>query len=400
MQLNETALRRKILSDKYNKIIFGLEKARDIYIVGGYIRDMVLNRKSPDRDYAVKGEFDQLLNSLAVKTGGKIIRMGKKGLHRIVLRNGVTLDFSLFKKDIESDISERDFTVNSLAWSPERGIIDIDKGREDLSRKLIRMTALKNLREDPVRILRAFRLAEELSFRIDRRTRSAIRMTKGMIKQAKNERIALEFFKILNSPDPSRTLEMLLKDGVLGCIIFLNYQELRKRLKVVSMINKIYDGLPLRYKLILDKRFAQNISYRGLFRLEVLIGGLPRHMLSLSSAIIKRITLLHRADNFLHKRRIRRGMLFDLFVLTGDAAIDFLITNRMIGSLRDYERYRKIIKKGLLTSAEIIRTTGISPGPDLGRLIRMIKRGEFDHRVKTKKEGIQLIMKKLPPKEK
>jgi tRNA nucleotidyltransferase (CCA-adding enzyme) len=398
MQLNETALKRKILSDKYNKIIFSSGKRRDIYIVGGYIRDIVLNRKSVDRDYAVKGEFDQLLNSLAFKTGGKIIRMGKKGLRRVVLRNGVTLDFSPLNKDIESDISERDFTVNSLAWSPKRGIIDIDKGREDLSRKLIRMTALKNLREDSVRILRAFRLAEELSFRIDRRTRRALRMTKGMIKQAKNERIALEFFKILNSPDPSGTLKMLLKDGVLGCLIFLNYEELKKRLKVVSKIYRIYDKLPLRYRMILNKRFSQNISYRGLFRLEVLIGGLPRNMFSLSSDIIKRITLLHRADNFLHKRRIRREMLFDLFMLTEDAAIDFLITNRMIGSLRDYERYCKIMKKGLLTSAEIMRTTGISPGPALGRLIRMIKRAEFDHKVKTKKEAIQWIIKKLPAK--
>ncbi len=395
MQLDGTALKRKILSDKYNRIIFTSGKGRDIYVVGGYIRDVLLNRRSLDRDYVVKGELDRLLKGVAFETGGKVVHIGKKGLHRIVSRNGVTLDFSSLKKDIESDVSERDFTVNSLAWSPERGIIDIYKGREDLLKKLIRMTDPKNLREDPVRILRAFRLGEELSFRIDPLTRSALRMTRGMIKQAKSERITLEFFKILSTPDPSRTLKMLLEDRVLGCLIFCNYNELKKRLEVVSKINRIYDELPLRHGILLGKRFSQNISYRGLFRLEALLKGIPQNILNLSSEIIKRLMLLHKADNFLHKRKIKKEMLFDIFVLTEHAAIDFLITRNVIRFLGEYERYRKVMKRGLLSSGEIITTTDISHGPDLGHLIKMIKRAEFNHEVKTKKEAIRLIKRRL-----
>ncbi len=395
MQLGGTQLKRKILSDKYNRIVFTLGKGRDIYVVGGYIRDVLLNRRSLDRDYVVKGELARLLKSVTLETGGKLVHIGKKGFHRVVLRNGVTLDFSPLKKDIESDISERDFTVNSLAWSPERGIIDIYEGREDLSKKLIRMTDPKNLRDDPVRILRAFRLGEELSFRIDPLTRRVLRMTRRMIKQAKSERITLEFFKILNTPDPSRTLNMLLEDRVLGCLIFCNYNELKKRLKVVSKIHRICDGLPLRYRILLDKRFSQNISYRGLLRLEALLKGIPQNMFNLSSDIMKRIMRLHKADKFLHKRKIKKEMLFDMFVLTEHAAIDFLITKNVIRFIGEYERYRKVMKRGLLKSMEILRTTDISRGPDIGHLIKMIKRAEFNHKVKTKKEAIEFIKRRL-----
>jgi tRNA nucleotidyltransferase/poly(A) polymerase len=393
MHYSEETLRKKILSDKYNKVIFSSGNNYDIYIVGGYVRDILLHRKSLDRDYVVKGTFMSLLNRVAFETSGKIVSLGRKGLHRIIVNNNVTLDFLPLKYNIECDIAERDFTINALAWSPKRGIIDIEGGRKDLSKKLIRMTAIENLKADPVRILRAYRFAEELSFGIDPETRNALRTLGGMIKQTKSERITLEFFKILNSTEPSGTLKTLLRDNVLGHIIYINYNELEDRLQVISKINKICDELPLRYRSMLHERFSQNLILKGLMRLEVLLEDIPEHILSFSSHITKRLMLMQKAEAFMCKRKVTRRLLFDLFALTENAAIDFLLKRNILKYIEDYERYLKIKKRGLLSCGQIMRIADIYDGPVLGRLLNIVKRAEFDEKVKTKQEAIDLLKK-------
>ncbi len=160
-----SAINRKIKSDKYNSIILKSKKNLDIYIVGGYVRDILLGREGPDRDYAIRGDYSNFLKNIASRVNGKIFTIGKKNFHRIALKNGLMLDFMPVDNNIEHDLSVRDFTINSLAWSPERGIIDLHNGIDDLVKKTIRMVKIENLQNDPVRIVRAYRFADELSFK-------------------------------------------------------------------------------------------------------------------------------------------------------------------------------------------------------------------------------------------
>lgn len=399
MEFDAKELDGKILSDKYNALIFGKKRGREIYIVGGYIRDILLRRTSADRDYVVEGPLKDLIKEVASESKGKIITIGEKDFYRIILNNGVTLDFSPIKNNIESDISERDFTINSLAWSPERGIIDLSKGLDDISNKLIKMIKMENLRNDPVRILRAYRLAGELSFRIDGKTRNALKLLSFLIREVKSERITLEFFKILNSKSRITTLEWLLEDGILECIIFLSHRELEHRVKVISEIYPILHKLPLRYQIGLENIFSQDLSGKGLLGLEILMEGSPENLLNISSKVMKNLIRLGKASKYIAGRgKIAKEMLFYIFDTAGESSPDFLIINNSIGFLCDFERFSGIMKEGLLSTDEIIEIIKISKGRSLGRYIRMLKKAQFENKIRDN-EGARTYLKNNLPRD-
>ena len=393
INFSNSEIKRKILEDKYNSIIFKTKKDPEVYIVGGYIRDTLLGRKSLDRDYVAKGNFQRILKEIADRANRKIIRIGKKGLFRIVLENGQMFDFMPFNKDIENDLSLRDFTINSLAWSPESGIIDVKNGIKDLSKKCIRMTNKKNLIDDPVRIIRAYRLADELSFSIEPETRKSLKEFGGLLEYAKSERITLEFYRIINSKNSLKTLKLLFKDGILNQIISLSFNRIVENHKAIYKLNKIFNKLPLKYIFKIDSNFSQNLLYRGLLVLEILLSGMPDNRLNKSSKINKHLEKLERANNLYIKnqKKINKELLYEIFKLSGEASFDFLILNNLIRFLPDLEKYNMMRKKGVLTSEEIIKITKKNQGRDLGIIIDYIKKAQFTDKVRCKREAIEFL---------
>jgi tRNA nucleotidyltransferase/poly(A) polymerase len=390
---NISEYNKKIIADKYNSIIFKSKKDLDIYLVGGYVRDFLLGRKSLDRDYAICGEFRNFIKKIASKTDGKIVRIGKMDLHRIVFKNGLTFDFMPVDKNIEHDVFTRDFSINSLAWSPERGFIDLHDGIKDLSKKIIRSLRIANLKSDPVRIIRAYRLADELSFRIETKTRNALKVLCRLIKEAKSERITLEFFRILNSKNPQRILKMMLEDGILRQILLFLYNEIDSKFKVINSINKKLNKLPLRYKVKLNDVFSQNLTYRGLIRLEILIMNSPRnHRLNLSSRILKKVSALEKAERLIHSRKpLKKEDLYDIFSIAGSASLDCLIIHNLTKYINEMERFFKIMKKGFLSAGEIEKISGLEEGKELGNTIKILKKAQFTNKIKTKKEAVKFL---------
>src|SRR4030042_765429 len=153
--LSGKKLKEKILKDRYNSIIFKKSRGRGVYLVGGYIRDILR---------------------------GKISK-------------------------------ERDFTINAIAWSPDSGIIDPYKGIEDIKRRRISSLSEKNFKADPLRMLRAYRFAAELNGSIEDKTRRSIKTLYNKIKKVSPERITFELFNLLNSENPTRYLNMALNDS-------------------------------------------------------------------------------------------------------------------------------------------------------------------------------------------
>ncbi|MEW6108473.1 MAG: hypothetical protein AB1632_04785 [Nitrospirota bacterium] len=364
-------------------------------MVGGYLRDVLLGRKSIDRDFAAKGNLQDILEKIAAKTDGRIICIGKRNFYRIVSAKGLMLDFSPVDKDIEHDLRERDFTVNSMAWSPGTGIIDLNNGMNDLSKKIIKMNRIDNLLKDPVRILRAYRLADEMSFKIDPKTRNALKTIRKRIREAKSERITLEFFRILNSNNNIITLRTLLKDGILEQIIPLSHGKLEDKLKVIYNFNKIFDKLPLRYKVKLGKEFSQGLSYKGLLTLEILMLGSPYcDHLTMSSRINEHISLLRNIRKFTGKEKRAREELYRIFKTAGRALLDYILINNMLKYINEYERYVRIMKKCILPTKEIMQITGLKEGKALGTVIEELKRAEFICKIKHKGEAIDFIKEK------
>lgn len=226
----ETSLlkRSKILQAVQRLSIKSGEK---IYLVGGAIRDLLLgNPLSKDFDFVVKGEVSGLAKAVAEETGGHAFPLDESfGTWRVILKKGkrrTELDFSLLQgKDIFDDLRQRDFTINSIALSLEEifnretpDFIDPLNGVSDLQKRTLRANSEESLRQDPLRMLRAFRFSSTLGFSVDDETLRMIQRNKDLILRSAWERIRSEFFTALSENRAGHFLRQLNEAGLLGKI--------------------------------------------------------------------------------------------------------------------------------------------------------------------------------------
>jgi tRNA nucleotidyltransferase/poly(A) polymerase len=379
-----------------NKLVFQEGRDSDLYLVGGNLRDILLKRKSTDWDFVVRGEPHKLASNIASCIGGKTIMIGRdRRLCRVVLPDRTSIDFSSLKDGIDADLRQRDFTINSLGWSAQKGIIDPNGGLRDLRLRLIRMTSRGNMQKDPVRIVRAYRFAAELGFVIEPRTRTALKELSSLVAGEKYERITSEFFKIVNARAACRSLRMMCEDEVLERIILRSAAELHAYLKAVSSFEEILDVIPLRYKVRLNHRHSQNITYEGLLRLESLLRANPPVRLALSSKILKNLRLIGKGDAFRRSAQKEGASLadifFDLLELLGVAAEDYMMISRLHGQLQLIRKYRHIVRNGLLSTAEICSLTGLREGVSLGRVIRALRKAQFYREINDREDARKFI---------
>ncbi|MEW6067463.1 MAG: hypothetical protein AB1610_04140 [Nitrospirota bacterium] len=391
-------LKSKILTDPYNFIIFRERKGREVYLVGGYIRDILRGIHSRDRDYVINGDIQPFVDEINEIIKGSIVRFKKGDMLRIVTNDGFTLDFSRLIDSLEKDLSKRDFTINAIAWSPEKGGIDLFKSIKDIKKKKVRSIHKKNLVSDPLRMLRAYRFAAELNGSIETRTRELIKMLHNNIKIVSPERITLEIFNLLNSKQSSKYLKMAFSDNILSEIFHISSNKLSRNIKEISSLENItLSKLPQKFKVMLHKIFSQNLTYKGLLCLELLLQHgsaeeLSWHKIKMSTSIRKRIELVHKSI----KAKLKlNNKVFDIFKDSKEASFDILILADRLELLKDYMRFKKIWKKGLLSSSEISRLSNLKEGPLLGKLITELKRAQFEGRLKSKKSAVDFIKKYL-----
>lgn len=232
-----SSILEELKSNSYLKLIIDISKKypQSIYLVGGYLRDLFLKRK---RDIF---DFDFAVSSNAINVSKEIARFFKSGFvvldkehgsSRIVYRKNDTccnFDFTDFRsKDIFEDVLHRDFTINGLAVNIksiyksknlEDILIDPYDGRADIKKKTIREISKFSLLEDPVRILRAFSLMATLDFKIENKTRQAVKKYRKKISSCAVERIAEELFKTFNTQNSFKAISLMDDLGVIDTII-------------------------------------------------------------------------------------------------------------------------------------------------------------------------------------
>ncbi len=360
-------------NDPVNKVI--LDFFCNAYLVGGYLRDFLLSRPSVDRDFIITEKSDiNKLRDIAIRLDGKLILI--KDLARIILSNGKEVDITFTEDPIIEDLKKRDFTINAIAWSDMDGLIDPFNGINDLKRGYIRALSEDNIRKDPLRILRAYRIAGELKFKIDYKTRNYIKKLKRYIKYVSKERVTKEFFKILNLPDSDRIIKMLIDDGVLE--IILNIRK-KRTMENYAMYRKLNSFIK-RSKYRLDEEISQSLNHRGFLNLAVISYGFnpESSLLRLSRKISNRLESIHNILKKLKKikKRIRRENLFDYFMEIKEYPDDigFIVCNRRI--LKEAERFQKTIENPVIRGNELSFISGLK-GKDLGELYKYILREQF-----------------------
>jgi tRNA nucleotidyltransferase (CCA-adding enzyme) len=189
------------------------------YLVGGTVRDALLERES---DYL---DLDFVMPAGAVETAQAIARHYKAGfvlldaerqIARVVFPQG-TVDFAQqVGPSLEADLARRDFTVNAIAYNPHTDqILDPLQGYADLQKRLLRMVSPENLREDPLRLLRAYRQAAQLGFALEPATRSVIQQLSPFLRQIAAERVQSELNYLLSTAKGTPWLTAAWQDGLL-----------------------------------------------------------------------------------------------------------------------------------------------------------------------------------------
>ncbi len=216
-----------------------IEMGVKVYIIGGFVRDLVLNRKRNEIDFLVLGDGTAFAEKYAANLGAQNVSVFRNYGTAHFRHNNFDLEFVGARKESYSrdsrkplvftgsfldDINRRDFTMNTLAISLNQVdyglVIDTYEGLKDIEQKLIKtpIDPLITFDDDPLRILRAFRFASQLNFRVDDSIMTAANNLRERLKIVSAERITDEFLKILSSDKPSVGLILLFKSGVLEVI--------------------------------------------------------------------------------------------------------------------------------------------------------------------------------------
>lgn len=194
----------------------------EAYAVGGAVRDFYLGSTQTDVDVTTSATPEEMFK---VFEGFKIYPTGLKHGTLTINSLGEMIEVTTFRseegysdnrrpdkvifvKSLAEDLKRRDFTVNAMAYSDEKGLIDLFDGVEDLNKKVIRAVGNpeERFKEDALRILRALRFASKLDFEIEKETEKAIFKTKELLKNVSKERIYSELIKILMGDGVERVL--------------------------------------------------------------------------------------------------------------------------------------------------------------------------------------------------
>ncbi|RAQ96602.1 RNA nucleotidyltransferase [Thermogemmatispora tikiterensis] len=213
---------------------------KQLYMVGGTVRDVLLGRsESSDADLATDARPDEIKRLVGPTKPTAIVLVGERfGTVRLHYGEHI-IEITTFRDErynpesrkpevcfgtvLEEDLRRRDFTINAMAYDPLTGqLYDPFGGRLDLARRLLRAVGNepdKRFDEDPLRLLRAVRLAAQLNFTIEEETRRAIARQASKLQKISRERIRDEMHKLLLSPHPARGLDLLVELGLMQWII-------------------------------------------------------------------------------------------------------------------------------------------------------------------------------------
>jgi len=212
----------------------------DTYVIGGFVRDLLLSRESKDIDIVVIGSGIEIARKVAKKLGNLKVTTFKNFGTAMIKYHDLEIEFVGARKEsynrnsrkpivedgtLEDDQNRRDFTINALALSLNKGsygeMLDPFNGVEHLKQKILK-TPLEpdvTFSDDPLRMMRAIRFASQLNFTIEESTFNGIKNTKERISIVSKERITDELNKILLSDQPSTGLKLLDEAGLLELIL-------------------------------------------------------------------------------------------------------------------------------------------------------------------------------------
>jgi len=343
---------------------------RGSYLVGGYIRDIILGRETEKVDVDIVVPFNaiEIAKKIADNIGSKFIILDEKREVARIILNQIYIDIAnQFSSSIEEDLSSRDFSINSIAFLfDKKCLFDPLNGLKDLEISLLRTHSENNLLNDPLRILRCFRFVSELNFTIDFNLITFIKNNKGKLYLVANERINYEIQKIVHGANALDAVLLIKKLNIFGNInssedsFFLdlekiNYAELNQEEKEKH--------LPLFFtSQILDEVSLEQLKFS---RAEIGKTKLLRKWHFLLEN--KNITQLTESDRFALHKELEMFLPSFIFYLPKNLRLDWLQRWR--------DKNDKLFHPSNLLNGNVIKKyLKIQDGPILGELLNYLSK--------------------------
>ena len=370
-----------------------------VYIVGGYVRDLLLNRARNEIDFLVIGDGAEFASGLAKTLGVSKVTIFKNFGTAHFKFEDFDLEFVGSRKEsyskesrnplvskgtFEEDIQRRDFTINTLTISLNEktfgDLIDPYDGLSDIKNKIIKtpMNPETTFNDDPLRIMRAYRFASQLDFSVVEDINEAAGKLRERLRIISQERITDEFFKILASPVPSVGLKLLFYSGVLEIIFpeIANLSGVDQRndfhhkdvflhtCQVVDNISKATENVWLRFAALVHdiakpqtKRFVEDIgwTFHGHEELgaRMMKNIFTKYKLPFTKMdYIEKLIRLHLRPIALAKEEVTDSAIRRLIVYAGEDLEDLItlcradITSKNPGKVSKYlGNYERVMKK-------------------------------------------------------
>jgi tRNA nucleotidyltransferase (CCA-adding enzyme) len=413
------------------------------YIVGGAVRDYCLQRMVTDWDVATSATPQEIkfalrdMRSFSLKHGTvTFVHLGR--CYDVTTFRGS----KGFGSSLEQDLGHRDFTINAMAYDKHcREILDPHGGRDDLLRRVVRAVGdpKKRFREDPLRLLRAVRLAAELEFRIEPKTLETISMMAGQLDSVASERIRDELMKILLSQRPSVGFNLMFRTGLLGQFLpellegYRKKQDASHRYTIYRHIIETLDQVEaepvLRLTALLHdigkprvrRKTDGEFSFLGHEQKSGELGMEIMKRLKFSHDIIGKVTNLitHHMSMVGYDSTWSDGAVRRLVQRVGSENIDRLLSFReadilahgindekMDPFLELKERIEALGRKGLVQNSkdlavdghEVMEILGLPEGPEVGRILTQLVDSVTDHPELNRKEALIALLKTIRDK--
>lgn len=403
--------------------LFAEDRNVPLFLVGGSVRDLLLNRSIHDFDFTLASDAIEFAKAFSESINAPFIQLEEKPATARVIanyskvgNNHFTIDFAQYRApSLVEDLQLRDLTINAMAIplksilrSEQPELIDPCDGRNDLDDEMLRFPSEEVILHDPLRLLRIFRFAAQLDFQISQESMSYIRKHQYRLSEVSKERIRDEFLKILNIKNSIEYLIEMLNVGLLTQVLpTIKESDNLKAVLTNFEDNTIPDELS-KYKgeidFYLDGELGAEATRNALIKLSLLmidnkdVGKLlrlSRMAIKFTESILEGFHLIQ-VTHLTEKKIINllRNSHIDLWgVLLFSAAIKPSIThqfNRILDTY--YNHFLPIIKQGrLITGKDIISRFRLKEGKQVGDILKAIEDKQFYGEIKTRAEAFAIV---------
>ena len=403
---------------------FAKEKEVRLYLVGGSVRDLLLNRPTTDWDFTLESNTLEFAKMFANSIRAPFIPLEEEPpTARVIVKTPqstqteLSIDFTQFRATtLTDDLCFRDLTINAMAMllesvmeSNHPEVIDPCNGRNDLATRHLCFSSEQVILDDPLRLIRIYRFAAQLDFEMPQKSTELVEKHKHLLPQVSKERLRDEFMKILNVEKATPHLRQIFEIGLLAQV----FPNIKQTPTLWHSLENFEDNpipeMLFSYKDEINTYLSEELELfanrRSLIKLCLLLQGNIREigeLLRLSKKawqFMKCIVMEYQqlSDKELTKKQIvdfLRASKSDWWGgLLYSAAVDPMppeVLRKIVNIY--YEHFLPIFKQGrLITGGDLIQKFQVKEGEKIGMLLKQIEEQQFYGEIRTREEAFAAV---------